>query len=210
MVLTEKQKAVIENDFIEKGWNANKIWTEHPSFNCSRQAVHNLITKIKETGSTDRKKGSGRPITATTEENADLVEEPICSQEEQPGSHSSLRQIAPQLSIGTTSVLRIVRKRKLRCYKRMRTPQLTDGCRKRRTERAAKLSRRFTVHSLPRLVFQDEKDFTLQVKTNRQNNRVYDSCPKKDVEPFFRRRKSNQSKLRSVSGTPSRRAHPGS
>ena len=78
MVLTEKQKAVIENDFIEKEWNANKIWTEHPQFNCSRQAIHNLITKIGETGSTDRKKGSGRLVTATTEENADLVEELIC------------------------------------------------------------------------------------------------------------------------------------
>ena len=56
MVLSEKQKAVIENDFVEKGWNAHKIWVEHPSFKCSRIAVHNLIKKIKETGSTDRKK----------------------------------------------------------------------------------------------------------------------------------------------------------
>ena len=28
MVLTDKQKAVIENDFNEKGWNAYKIWNE--------------------------------------------------------------------------------------------------------------------------------------------------------------------------------------
>lgn len=183
MVLTEKQKAVIENDFIEKGWNAHKIWTEDPSFECSRIAIHNLIMKIKETGSTDRKKGSGRPITATTDENGELVEELICSQEEEPGSHNSIRQIPPQLSIGRSSVHRLVKKRNLHCYKRMRTPQLTEGCRKRRAERAKKLSRRFTIHSLPRLVFQDEKDFTLQVKTNRQNNRVYDSGSKKDVDP---------------------------
>ena len=62
-------------------------------------AIHNLVKKIKETRSTDRKKGSGRPVTATTEENGDLVEELICSQEEDPGSNSSIRQIAPQLSI---------------------------------------------------------------------------------------------------------------
>ena len=67
MVLTNKQKAVIENDFNEKGWNAYKICKEHPSFECSRMVVHNLIKKIKETRSTERK-GSGRPVTATTEE----------------------------------------------------------------------------------------------------------------------------------------------
>ena len=54
MVLTDKQKAVIENDFNEKGWNAYKIWKEHPSFECSRMAVHNVIKKIKETGLTER------------------------------------------------------------------------------------------------------------------------------------------------------------
>ena len=54
MVLTDKQKAVIETDFNEKSWNAYKILKEHPSFECSRMAVHNLIKKIKETGSTER------------------------------------------------------------------------------------------------------------------------------------------------------------
>ena len=78
MVLTDKQKAVIEIDFNEEGWNTYKIWKEHPSFECSCMAVHNLIKKIKETGSTERCKGSGRPVTATTEENALIFEEPVC------------------------------------------------------------------------------------------------------------------------------------
>ena len=70
MVLTDKQKAVIENDFNEKGWNAYNIWKEHPSFECSHVAVHYLIKNIKETGSTECHKGNSRPVTATTEENA--------------------------------------------------------------------------------------------------------------------------------------------
>ena len=32
-------------------------------------------------------------------------------------------------------------------------------------------------------MFQDEKDFSLQVPTKRQNNRVYFNGPKKDVQP---------------------------
>ena len=60
---------------MEKGWNAHRIWTEHPSFNCSRMSVHNLIKKIKETGSTERRIGSGRPVTATTEEIVGIIED---------------------------------------------------------------------------------------------------------------------------------------
>ena len=52
----------------------------------------------------------------------------------------------------------------------------------RRAERAGKLLQRFCIHSLLRFVFQDEKDFSLQVPTNRQNNRVYFNGPKKDVQ----------------------------
>ena len=70
MVLTDNLKAVIENDFNEKGWNACKIWKKHPSFECFRMAVNNLIKKIKEIGSTERRKRSGQSVTATTEENA--------------------------------------------------------------------------------------------------------------------------------------------
>ena len=59
---------------------------------------------------------------------------------------------------------------------------MNSACRKRRAERAGKLLQRFSIHSLPRLVFQDEKDFSLQVPTNRQNNQVYFNGPKTDVE----------------------------
>ena len=50
-------------------------------------SVHNLIKKIKETGSTERRKRSGRPVTATTEEIAGVVEDLISSQEDEPGTH---------------------------------------------------------------------------------------------------------------------------
>ena len=56
-------------------------------------------------------------------------------------------------------------------------------CRKRRAESAGKLLQSFSIHSLPRLVFQDENDFSLRLPTNCQNNRVYFNGPKKDVQP---------------------------
>ena len=60
---------------------------------------------------------------------------------------------------------------------------MNSTCLKRRTERAGKLLQLFSIHSLPRLLFQDKKDFSLQVPTNRQNNQVYFNGPNKDVQP---------------------------
>ena len=118
-------------------------------------AVHNLIKKIKETGSTERHKGSGRPVTATTEKNAPIFEV-VCSQEDKPGTHNSITQIAPRISISKSSVHRLVDKKNLHCYKRLKTPQMNSACHKRGAERAGKLLQRFSIHSLPRLVFHDE------------------------------------------------------
>ena len=50
MPLITEQIKVIKNDFLEKRWNANSSWKEHPTFNCSRIAVYNLVKKVKETG----------------------------------------------------------------------------------------------------------------------------------------------------------------
>ena len=44
---------------------------------CSKNAITKLVNKIKETGSGERKKGSGRKATAATSENEELVEELI-------------------------------------------------------------------------------------------------------------------------------------
>ena len=60
---------------------------------------------------------------------------------------------------------------------------MNADCRKRRVDQVKKLTGRFSEHSLPRLAFQDEKDFSLQVPTNRQNNRVYSRGLKRDIAP---------------------------
>ena len=60
---------------------------------------------------------------------------------------------------------------------------MNSACRKSRAKRTGKLLQGFSIHSLRRVVFQDEKDFSLQVPTNRQKNQVYFNGPKKDVQP---------------------------
>ena len=63
-----------------------------------------LLKKLKETGTTSHQPGSGRPRCARTQENIDLV----LSQENAPGSHRTLRQIARETGIRRSSVTRII------------------------------------------------------------------------------------------------------
>ena len=108
-------------------------------------------------------------------ENAELVEELICSQEDFPGIHKSPREIAINVDISRISVRRLVKRRKINQFKRMKTPHMNNGTRDRRAIRLGNLAECFDRN--PRLVekcsCQDEEDFTLEVPTNIQNNRVY-------------------------------------
>jgi len=65
--------------------------------------------KIKKNTRGKRWKVSGRSSTATTTEYKEEVEELILSHDE-PGSHLSIRQIAPQLNISKRLSIRLLKK----------------------------------------------------------------------------------------------------
>ena len=85
------------------------------------------MKRFHEHGSMDRRPGSGRPRTAMTEENEAMIEDLICLQEEKPGSHMSPREIEKHAGISRSSVRRIVKKKGLRQFKRLKTPRLSEG-----------------------------------------------------------------------------------
>ena len=124
MVLTNDQIVVIKNDYEEKCWTPYRIWREHPRFQCSRGVVEYLVKKIKKTGSAERRKGGGQPVTASTEVNKEEYEELILLQEDEPGTHYSVRKIAPHLEVSKSSVHRMVKRKKLNAFKRISTPQM--------------------------------------------------------------------------------------
>ena len=53
-----------------------------------------------------------------------LVEELICSQDEFPETHNSSREIAKNVGISRSSVRRLVKRRKINQFQRMKTPQM--------------------------------------------------------------------------------------
>ena len=73
----KKDKIIIQNDYEEKGWSAYKILKDHSSKNWTYTSGKRLLKRFKDSGTMNRKEGSGRPRSVTTEENTDLIEELI-------------------------------------------------------------------------------------------------------------------------------------
>ena len=195
MVISKEDKIIIQNDFEEKGWNAYMIWREHPTKKWDRVSVWRVVKNLKESGSIERRKGSGRPASACTEENQEYVDEAIFSQDEEEGTHEPPSKIADNLNISKSSVKRMIKKSKINQFKRMREPDREEGTVQRRTERAVNLCNNLFAKNpryIEKIVWQDEKDFPLQVPLNPQNNRVYFKGKKRDVPNknlFFKSKK---------------------
>lgn len=92
---------------------------EFPNRKWSLATVNRLLQQIDATGTIDRKPGSGRPRNMSTDQNIKLVDELVLSQEDNPGTHKSVRQIARQTGIAKSSVHDIIRRDlKLKCFKK--------------------------------------------------------------------------------------------
>ena len=95
----------------------------------------------------------------------------------------SPKEIEKHTGISRSSVIRMVKKNGWKQFKRVKTPRVSEETKKRRTERAGALAERFSKNSrsIEKCVWQDEKDFTLEVPLNVQNSRVYGKEKKSDV-----------------------------
>ena len=127
MVFSIEDKALIKNVHLIKGYGLRKLLTEFPNKNWTKGGLDTLIKKLRETGSVQRKKGSGRPKTARIERNVTMVEELVLSQEDQPQTHLSTRQISRETGIHHSSVHRIIRRDLgLKCLKKWQAQELTQ------------------------------------------------------------------------------------
>ena len=61
----------------------------------------------------NRKEGPGRPESLTTEENTDLTEEMLCSQEEALQTHLAPRKIDKQTGISFSSIKIMIKRKTL-------------------------------------------------------------------------------------------------
>ena len=110
IVFSKEDKIIIKNDYEEKGWSAYKIWKDHSLKNWTYTSVKRLLKRFKDSGIINRKEGSGRPRSVTTEKNTDLIEELICPQKEAPRTRLGPRKIAEQTGISRLSIRRLIKK----------------------------------------------------------------------------------------------------
>ena len=137
MPFSEEDKAIIKNLYLVKGYGSRRLLAEFPMKNWTKGGVDSLLIKLRETG---------RPKCARTEENATAVEELVLSQEDQPQTHHSTRQISRETGISQSSVVRIIKRDfGLKCLKRRRAQELTETNRRARLIRSKQLLQKYSV-----------------------------------------------------------------
>ena len=146
---------------------------EFPGKRWNCRSVNKVIQLFKRIGSVARQPGSGRPRTARSEANKDYTEDNIQSQDNQHGIHKSQRKIGNAIGISQTSVHRITKELDLKAYKRIQVSRRDETVKQKRKIRSKNLDKRFTKKDVERMFFTDEKDFTIEVARNRQNDVVY-------------------------------------
>ena len=185
-LLSESDKIVIKSLREEKGLSLNQILKEYPNRNWKKSTVIRFLKKLRETGSAERRPGSGRPKCARTQENIEAVEDLVLSQEGRPGTSCSQRQVAKRTGISRSSVRRIIKKDlQLKVFKRVTVHELSAAAKTKRLERCKKLLRRFrSTKSVKKIWFTDEKRFTVEAPQNAQNDRIHVAVnQKKEVSP---------------------------
>ena len=117
--LSNEDKILIRSLTLEKGWSALRMIREFPSREWKRSTLSDLIKRIDEPSSSDQKLGSGHPRSTRTPENIQLVGELIGSQEGEPSTSKSPREIERETGISRSSVRRIAKRDlKLKTFRR--------------------------------------------------------------------------------------------
>jgi len=117
MVFSSEDKILIKNISVE-GMKCETVEEEFPDKGWTKSSINRLLKKFTDTGTVDRRQGSGRPRSACTDENIDQVNDMVLSQEEQPRTHSTVREISRGTGIPKSSVRIVKNYLQLKCFKR--------------------------------------------------------------------------------------------
>ena len=129
MVLSEEDHILIKNLYYFKGYGAKRLISEFPAKGCKKTTVNDFLKRLKETGSTAQRSGSGRPRTVRTLANISAVNDLVLSQEDAPQTHRATRQIARETGIHHSSVVRIIRDElRLKCIKKHHLHHPFESC----------------------------------------------------------------------------------
>ena len=162
-------------------------------------SVKDLVRKTDKTSSISRKVNSGRKRTVRTTPNIERLAELICSQEGNPGSSKSPKEIQKLTGISHISVRQIgKRDLQLKVFRRKKAHLLSDSGREKRVKCCKTLLARRCLQTVDKVLFSDEKIFTVQPPINTQNDRLYAAATKKFAIPSDRLIKGHKHFSKSV------------
>jgi len=93
MVFSDENKILVTNLYQLKGYKAMKLVNEFSNKWWTKISINRLLIKFEDAGAENRLTGSGRPRSTHTEENVDLVNDLIVSQENTLQTHRTVREI---------------------------------------------------------------------------------------------------------------------
>ena len=179
MGFSEEDRIIIKHYRQMYNWGSRKILTQlGDGKGWTRMGIETLIQKIDATGTHERRKGSGRPRTARTQENIEETDEMIQSQGDPETDdwerHESPREIAIRLGISKNSVYRIIKfDLDLTMFHRVKGQKLSETDHEKRTIRCKRMLRFFTLEKLRKTFFSDESIFTVEGRYNAHNDVIY-------------------------------------
>jgi inhibitor of nuclear factor kappa-B kinase subunit alpha len=174
MGFSKEDRILIKEMRAAKGYGARRLLKEFPLKPWSLAGLSRLLKNIAVTGSSGRKPGSGVRRVARTNANIEAIEQLVLSQEDKPGTHRTIREMARETGISKSSVHVVVHKDlKLKCLKKKRAQELTEANKLTRLVRSQQLLRQYPQHQVDFIWFTDEKLFTVSSPNNPQNDRLY-------------------------------------
>ena len=99
-MLTKEDKTLIKmSENQQKKYGVKRLIKEFLNKKWSKRGVEDFQKRLRTTGCIERVPGSGRSRTTRAAENVDAVGDLVQSQENQPQTHRSTRQISRELGI---------------------------------------------------------------------------------------------------------------
>jgi transposase len=155
--------------FFDCGFSTARICQEVKALGINRMKVYRTVRRLKETGSIKDRPRSGRPRTVRTRERKKRIREKI-----RRNPRRSARKLASEEGVSDRSMRRLLRDDlHLFPYKKRSLHGLSANQKIARLQRATALLERHDDESVKKIIFSDEKVFTVEEKFNAQNDRIY-------------------------------------
>lgn len=135
--------------------------------NVQPKTVYRIIQRYQETGTTDDRPKSGRPATVNTPKLRARIKQLI-----KRNNQRSMRRIAKDVGVGKDTIRNMIKKNfGLYPYKLLQAQLLTERHKLGRLQKCRAMLSRFRNKGHRRVLFTDEKVFSIEQYHNRQNDR---------------------------------------